>query len=213
MCTLKTFVSSYGKINNYTFDNNGEKMFDFKNGDEKERAEKFKEISKASGDESFGVKKELKVLPEHLMDNEQVIGLTSGMYDGNTWLVVLTDNRLLFLDKGMLYGLKQVSVPLDQVTSVSGSTGLMMGDIFVNTSGAQGNVKIEMVIKKAVDVFVKMVQDQIGKSKNQGSAQVSAPAQTADDPVAKLEKLAEMLEKGLLTEEEFAVQKAKLLDL
>lgn len=186
-------------------------MFDFKNGDEKERAEEFKKISKASGDDSFGVKKELKVLPEHLMDNEQVTGLTSGFYDGNTWLVVLTDNRLLFLDKGMLYGLKQVSVPLDQVTSISGSTGLMMGDIFVGTSGDQGNIKIEAVIKKAVDVFVKMVQDQITKSKNQGSA--SAPAQTADDPVAKLEKLAEMLDKGLLTEEEFAEQKAKVLDL
>ena len=182
-------------------------MFDFKNGDEKERAEKFKEIAKASGDESFGVKGELKVLPEHLMDNEQVTGLTSGMYDGNTWLVVLTDNRLLFLDKGMLYGLKQVSIPLDQVTSVSGSTGMMMGEIYVNTSSNQGNIKLEMVINKAVNTFVKMVQDQIGKSKNQGSA----PAPAADDPVAKLEKLSEMLDKGLITAEEFAEQKAKIL--
>ena len=188
-------------------------MFDFKNGDEKEVAEEFKKIAKASGDASFGVKKELKVLPEHLMDNEQVVGLTSGIYDNNTWLVALTDNRLLFLDKGMLYGLKQVSVPLDQVTSVSGKTGLIMGEIFVNTSGAQGNVEIKSVIKKAVDIFVKMVQDQIEKYKNKASAQVTTPAQTADDPVAKLEKLAEMLDKGLLTEEEFAQQKAKVLDL
>ena len=184
-------------------------MFDFKNGDEKERAEKFKEIAKASGDETYGGKKELKVLPEHLMDNEQVVGLTSGLtnHDGNTWLVVLTDNRLLLLDKGMLYGLKQMSVPLDQVTSVSGSTGMMMGEIYVNTSSNQGNIKLEMVINKAVNTFVKMVQDQIGKSKNQGSA----PAPAADDPVAKLEKLSEMLDKGLITAEEFAEQKAKIL--
>ena len=134
-------------------------MFDFKNGDEKERAEKFKEIAKASGDETYGGKKELKVLPEHLMDNEQVVGLTSGLtnHDGNTWLVVLTDNRLLFLDKGMLYGLKQMSVPLDQVTSVSGSTGMMMGEIYVNTSSNQGNIKLEMVYLEVIQLILIMI--------------------------------------------------------
>lgn len=41
--------------------------------------------------------------------------------------------------------------------------------------------------------------------------QASAPAPAAADPVEQLEKLGEMREKGLLTDEEFAAQKAKLL--
>lgn len=38
-----------------------------------------------------------------------------------------------------------------------------------------------------------------------------APAPAADDPVAKLQQLAEMKAQGLLTDEEFAAAKAKLL--
>ena len=41
------------------------------------------------------------------------------------------------------------------------------------------------------------------------AAPAAAPAE--DDAIAQIEKLGELKEKGLLTEEEFAAQKAKLL--
>ena len=43
-----------------------------------------------------------------------------------------------------------------------------------------------------------------------GLAPAAAPA---EDPMERLEKLGGMLERGLLTQEEFAAQKAKLLGL
>ena len=39
----------------------------------------------------------------------------------------------------------------------------------------------------------------------------AAPADSGDDMMAQLEKLGELRAKGILTEEEFAAQKAKLL--
>jgi hypothetical protein len=44
-------------------------------------------------------------------------------------------------------------------------------------------------------------------------AQAAGPAQPAggDDPIAKLKDLGELRDSGVLTEEEFAAQKAKLL--
>jgi hypothetical protein len=44
-------------------------------------------------------------------------------------------------------------------------------------------------------------------------AQPAAPAQQAggEDPIAKLKELGELRDSGVLTEEEFAAQKAKLL--
>jgi hypothetical protein len=42
-------------------------------------------------------------------------------------------------------------------------------------------------------------------------AQPAAPAQPADDPITKLKELGELRDSGVLTEEEFAAQKAKLL--
>lgn len=39
----------------------------------------------------------------------------------------------------------------------------------------------------------------------------AAPPQAAEDPIAKLKELGELHESGVLTDEEFAAQKAKLL--
>ena len=39
----------------------------------------------------------------------------------------------------------------------------------------------------------------------------AAPADSGDDMIAQLEKLGELRDKGILTDEEFAAQKAKLL--
>ena len=40
--------------------------------------------------DTFGTKKEIKYLPDILADDEAVLALTSGLMDGNTWLVVCT---------------------------------------------------------------------------------------------------------------------------
>jgi hypothetical protein len=42
-------------------------------------------------------------------------------------------------------------------------------------------------------------------------AEAPAPAAAAPDPIAQLKELAELKDQGVLTEEEFAAQKAKLL--
>lgn len=65
--------------------------------------------------DSFGTKKEIKVLAEYLEPDEVVFALTSGImkqtdtsnafdFGANTWLVVLTSDRFLFLDAAMLTG-------------------------------------------------------------------------------------------------------------
>lgn len=48
-------------------------------------------------------------------------------------------------------------------------------------------------------------------SASPGSRTPTAPGASADDPLAKLERLAELHQKGILTQEEFAAKKAELL--
>lgn len=54
-----------------------------------------------------------------LKDNENIMYVTSGLYNNNTYLIVCTDLRLLFLDKGMIYGLKFHEFPFEKINSVS----------------------------------------------------------------------------------------------
>ncbi|MCC7667842.1 hypothetical protein CRI87_12145 [Liquorilactobacillus satsumensis] len=55
---------------------------------------------------------------------------TTGIVDNNTVLVVCTDSRVLFVDKGMLYGIKSSEIPLDMINGVAYSTGLGLKSIF-----------------------------------------------------------------------------------
>jgi hypothetical protein len=182
--------------------------FDFKNASQADRKREYDRIAKELGDDQFFTKKELNHLPEILSTGEQVLAFTSGLMDGNTWLITLTDRRIIFLDKGMIYGLKQTSVDLDKVNSVSGQTGIFFGKITIE-DGASSRL-IDNVWKKTVVAFTNKVRDAI-EARKSASTHASAPQASADDVVTKLEKLAALLEKGIINKEEFAQQKAKIL--
>jgi len=53
----------------------------------------------------YFTKKERNHLHKVLSPGEQIHAMTSGLHDGSTWLITITNKRVLFLDKGMLYGL------------------------------------------------------------------------------------------------------------
>lgn len=136
-------------------------MFDFKTASKDELKAEYRRIAELSGDDGFGTKRELKYLPQLLLDEEQVLAFSSGLMDNNTWLIVLTDRRVLFLDKGMLYGMKESSIPLDRINGVSGESGLLMGKIIINDGFAARQIK--NVAKKSVRPFINRLQQELDR--------------------------------------------------
>ena len=132
-------------------------QFDFKNASKEELDREYKRIAREVGDDRFFTKKELRHLPEILLEREQVIAFSSGMMDGKTWLIALTDKRVVFLDKGMLYGLKQTSIPISKISSVSGETGIMFGKITISTGSDEKS--ISNVWKKTVRPFTNRLNE------------------------------------------------------
>lgn len=182
--------------------------FDYKTASKEELKNEYTRIAKELGDGRFFTKKELSYLPEVLQDGEQILAFTSGLMDSNTWLISLTDRRIIFLDKGMIYGMKQEAIPLNRVSAVSGSTGLFFGKIII-TDGAKDR-EISNVWKKTVKIFTNKCQDAI-YAINQNQHPVSQE-QTEEDPYAKLEKLASLKQKGIISEAEFEKEKKKILE-
>jgi hypothetical protein len=163
---------------------------------------------KALGDfHQYFTKKEVNCLPQVLIQGENIRALTSGLYEGNTWLVTVTDQRLLFLDKGMLYGLKQIEMPLRQISSISHKTGMIFGELHIATSSGKSVVK---QIPKTDVVKIATVVSELVRGSHTPPV---GPAQSAvaTDVASQLERLAALMEKGVLTPAEFATQKAKLL--
>ena len=165
-----------------------------------------KQISLIKGADTFGTKKEVRHLPEIMHPDEVVKGLTSGMMDANTWLVVCTNKRVIFLDKGMIYGLKKIETPLDKINTVESKTGMFFGEIGIWDGSTK--MVIKQVMKNTVQSFVSAVNVELERVRKERNGGGVGPVDVAD----QLKKLSDLKAQGILTEEEFIAQKRKLLD-
>ncbi len=173
-----------------------------------ERKAEYDRIAKEIGDDQFFTRRELNYLPEILQDNEQILAFTSGLMDGNTWLLTLTDRRIIFLDKGMIFGLKQQSIPLNKINAISCKTGLFFGVILITEGSATH--KIENVWKKTVKIFTNKAQDAMCVPVT--NVAVTQSGNAGADKYAQLEKLAELKDKGIISAQEYDAEKAKILN-
>lgn len=155
----------------------------------------------------FWTRKEIRALPGILEHDEPVKALTSGIINNSTWLAVCTDRRIIFLNCGMFYGIRQLQIPLERIQAIDYQGTIFFGSITVWDGASAFNVG--MVLKSSILPFVKVTQEQMQIMKKQG--QPAAHPQPANDIASQLERLAALKEKGHITEEEFQAQKKKLL--
>ena len=167
-----------------------------------ENFEKYAECTKAANWEdlcklndvsldSFGTKKELKALPQYLEPDEVVFALTSGImsktetsnsfdFGSNTWLVVLTSDRFLFLDAAMLSNsVDTQSVRHDHVQAVSASQGIILGKIIVDLGSR--TLVIDNCQKATVKVMANIANKWIkefSEKKNANAKTLGLPSQT-----------------------------------
>jgi hypothetical protein len=165
----------------------------------------------------FVGRREVKELPNILWDDEEVLDLVQGFYNNGTGVLVATQKRLLFVDKGMLGGLKVEDFPLDKISSLQYSVGLLLGEITVFTSGNKAIIK--NVDKVQTRTFAEGVRARIesraaaAKASAAPQGQPAAHASSAGEFIDELAKLGALKAEGLLSEEEFAAAKKRLLGL
>ena len=165
----------------------------------------------------FATRKEINHIPELLHVNEYVIFFTSGFMssDGeittnwgtSTWLSVLTNKRVLFLDSAFLTeSLNQHSIPLKHVQAVSAHQGFFFGKVVIETGGKRTIIDNawKSTVKKFAELANLLIQDIVDAE--------DASAVSVESNLDKLKKLGELKEAGVITEKEFTEQKAKLLN-
>lgn len=159
-----------------------------------------------SGGASFLGRREISELPSILAQNEQIDNLAQGTFNNGQGILVSTDRRLLFIDKGMLYGLKVEDFPLDKISSIQYETGLLLGSIKIFTTS--NIAKIDNVEKVSARNFAEFVRNKLSDPKQEITTNSNSEPSVLD----QLEKLAKLKENGILTDYEFTEQKKKLLE-
>ena len=168
------------------------------------------EIERLPYKDTWGTRKEINELPSILGDDESIKAMTSGFTDGNTWLMVCTNKRVLLLDKGMIYGIKTIDIALDKINSVSHTKGLLMGKIAI-TDGATTRT-IENISNSTVTFFTETIKEQIEAYKNGSNSVVTSIVNTVS-AADELLKYKQLLDAGVLTQEEFDTKKKELLNM
>jgi len=164
----------------------------------------------------FGVRKELKTLPGLLLDGEEVLNLASGRYDNRQGLIVVTDRRVMFVEKGMVRS-RLEDFPYGRVSSVQSQTSMMSGKLQIFASGNKAVIDNVMPKDRATEIgdYVRhRLAEPHGAAATPASAAPAppvAPGAGQPDITDQLKKLGELRDAGVLTTEEFETKKAELL--
>jgi hypothetical protein len=155
--------------------------------------------------------REIKKLVEYLLPGERVERMTTGSLGKGIGLVVMTDRRLLLVFDGRM-NQSSKDYPYDKLSSVSWSSGMLSGTITMST-GMLSRVQITAVNKVDGRTLVDALRDRLGTGATQTTPPAAAAAPGAGflDVADQLTKLAALRDSGVLTEDEFAAQKARIL--
>jgi len=153
------------------------------------------------------VRKELKNLPSLLHENEQVLNLAAGEYDGHQGLLAVTDGRLLFFEKGMVRS-RQEDFPYSKISSIQTSTGMLFGELVIFVSGNKAKLK-QVVPKERATEIGDYIRARIHDGPPAAAAQAAVPAPAG--PADRLRSLQSMRDQGLISEEEFEAKRQQIL--
>lgn len=176
--------------------------------DNQEKVNIIKQQLKEAGVENlWGTKKEVKALPDiiDISGGEKILYAANAFVATNSVLAVCTNKRVIFLDHGMIYGSKTTDIPLDVINGVSYSKGLMLGSIAV-TNGAT-TVQIENMQPYSAEKLAETLKKAAAKFKQQ-----PLKPETNSD-LSQLKELKQLLNEGIITEEEFTAKKKQILGI
>jgi hypothetical protein len=142
-------------------------------------------------------KKSLNELHKHLKANEEILSIC----DTATSLAVVTNERFLKLTTSVFSPTDVKEVFLNNITNIDVDAGFLATKVLVKSAGGF----IDLIVTK------KEIGNKIKSDLNEAISKSKEPVPQQVDKFSQLEKLAELKEKGILTEAEFQEQKAKLL--
>lgn len=159
-------------------------------------------------------KKSLEILPEQLEENEVVFAITSGiskeLKTGNMSLIVLTNERFLFLETGSFMKSGSIqSVRHENVQAVTAVQGWLFDKLSIDLGARIITIDpcVAQTATTTANIANKWLKELEDKKKSLMQTTVNV-----ETPLDKLEKLAKLHQMGALSDEEFNSEKRKLLE-
>lgn len=152
--------------------------------------------------------REIKYIPETLLNGEVMeLVIQAWLKDANTnGVLICTNKRLVFLDKGMISGLKTKSYQLNQIGSLELNTSFFSTKFKIHSSGT-APAEVQCFDKNDAKVFINHVNEKITNKETPAHHHVSGQISVTDE----LKKLGELKASGVLSDDEFNKLKMDLI--
>ncbi|MCV6575960.1 MAG: PH domain-containing protein [Cohaesibacter sp.] len=168
-----------------------------------------KQIDQLGIRDTTGVKKEIRSLPDILEEDEVILGLVAGLTNGNSWLAIVTQYRVVMIDVGLLVRFQRKEVQLKDIKSIETKAGLLSGTIEIKSNAV--TLQIEKAFPADGVKFIAAVKEAVAKAQKPDRDIAEGPSAFETDITAQLSKLGELKAAGILSEEEFTKAKSKIL--
>jgi hypothetical protein len=151
-----------------------------------------------------------------LTEGEELVDAVAGMAEvtrGNSktrrrGTLFITGRRVGVLSK-KIGGHDLTDFAFELLTSVEHKKGLMNGEITLLAPGS--NIRVHQISKDQVEPMARLIRDAVTDAHGARHAPVPPPTASAISVADEIAKLGALKSQGLLTEEEFAAEKARLL--
>jgi hypothetical protein len=151
---------------------------------------------------SWMVLREIKQLPQVLLEGENIEFLVYGRYQHRHGILAATNQRLIFLEK-RLFSLHVETFDYHKIAAVGFSTGILFGSLEIHVSG--NHLRISGIDKTRIQPLVATIRQRIAHS-----VESAKTFPLDDDILIKLERLARLKEQGVITNEEMLEQKKRI---
>lgn len=150
----------------------------------------------------FFMRDALKRLPDVLQSNELPICIANASQGPNVGCLVATDRRVFFCGKDGLGRIRNVDITYDRISSVTVDAKLTK-HVVIN---AGGHDEVFSSVSKADEVST-VIREKVSAARHVATMSNEPAPSTADE----LAKMAGLHRQGVLTDDEFAEVKSKLL--
>lgn len=161
--------------------------------------------------------KHFKIVEQQLKDDEEVlvafIGIKNFVDIANheeNWAYAVTNKRIIIGQKGLI-GEKVDVISLRDLNDISFRKGLVFGVLIIDTIKEEFNVGLNKNSATSIHELVTNALMDLKEEMHQSSQPVQQVK--ANDPYEEVKKLKELLDMGIITEEEFDLKKKNILGI
>ena len=119
-----------------------------------------------------------------------------------------TDKRIVIKKKKNPFGFESQSIRYENISSVDLSSGLIKTKLRVETSSKVYGIGVGQIAEDAAEDMCEFIRSKMSQASQSDSVNRSA----SEDPLDKLERLRDLKEDGVVSEDEFEEKKSELLD-